>query len=298
MSHLISNLNTKIFIIGFIFLIGFSSTASSNSIEDIITKINTIENRIKVLEKATFNKTNSSQSNFNAGNYDSIITKQSIQISELQNQIQELTGSIEEVLFSLQTLINNFNNFKADTEMRFSDVNIVSSVSNNQAEAPAVNEVIDYDLAPKNLGTLKMPTDDDNDFSSEQEITATIDQESLILVEDKKPELLILPEGSEVEQYNFSINLLTSFFWLAETYYVRENYKDAAKNYLSLYQNHSDSPKAPNGLLKLGISLVKMGQLEQGCASLTKLKISYPETEQSILDRGDIEIKRNGCKVS
>ena len=29
-----------------------------------------------------------------------------------------------------------------------------------------------------------------------------------------------------------------------------------------------------------------------------KLKISYPETEQSILDRGDIEIKRNGCKVS
>ena len=208
--------------------------------------------------------------------------------------------------------------------MRFSDVNIVSSASNNQADAPAANEVIDYDLAPKNLGTLKMPTDDDNDFSSEQEITATIDQESLILVEDKKPELLILPEGSEVEQYNFSINLLTSgdyegaegalkefikiskdddllsnsFFWLAETYYVRENYKDAAKNYLSLYQNHSDSPKAPNGLLKLGISLVKMGQLEQGCASLTKLKISYPETEQSILDRGDIEIKRNGCKVS
>ena len=71
--------------------------------------------------------------------------------------------------------------------MRFSDVNIVSSVNNNQTEAPAVDEVIDYDLAPKNLGTLKMPIDDENDFSSEQEITATIDQESLILVEDKKP---------------------------------------------------------------------------------------------------------------
>ena len=175
MSHLMSNLNIKIFIIGFIFLIGFNSTASSNSIEDIITKINTIENRIKVLEKATFNKINSSQSNFNAGNYDSIITKQSIQISELQNQIQELTGSIEEVLFSLQTLINNFNNFKADTEMRFSDVNIVSSVNNNQAETTAVNEVIDYDLAPKNLGTLKMPTDDDNDFSIEVDPELLVD---------------------------------------------------------------------------------------------------------------------------
>ena len=319
-----SNLNIKAIILCFIFIIGFNSSASASSIEDIIAKINTIENRIKVLEKATFNKTNSSLNNFSAGNYESIITKQSIQISELQNQIQELTGSIEEVLFSLQTLITNFNNFKADTEMRFSDANINTIVSNDQAAILNENSTLDYDLAPKNLGTLEVPLEDNDSVASEQEIVATIDQESLILIEDKKPELLILPEGSEVEQYNFSINLLTSgdyegaegalkefikiskdenllsnsYFWLAETYYVRENFKDAAKNYLSLYQNHSDSSKAPSGLLKLGISLVKMGQLEQGCASLAKLRISYPETEQSILERGDIEIQRNGCKVS
>jgi tol-pal system protein YbgF len=319
-----SNSNIKAIILSFIFIIGFNSSASASSIEDIIAKINTIENRIKVLEKATFNKTNSSLNNFSAGNYESIITKQSIQISELQNQIQELTGSIEEVLFSLQTLITNFNNFKADTEMRFSDVNITTITNNDQAAIPNGNSTLDYDLAPKNLGTLEVPLEDNDSVTSEQEIVATIDQESLILIEDKKPELLILPEGSEVEQYNFSINLLTSgdyegaeealkefikiskdenllsnsYFWLAETYYVRENFKDAAKNYLSLYQNHSDSSKAPSGLLKLGISLVKMGQLEQGCASLAKLRISYPETEQSILERGDIEIQRNGCKVS
>jgi len=320
-----SNLNIKVVVLSFIFIIGLNSIANSNSIDDVISKINSIENRIKVLEKATFNKTNSSQSNFGAGNYESIITKQSIQISELQNQIQELTGSIEEVLFSLQTLINNFNNFKADTEMRFSDVNNITSTKNNKIEASKDNTAAaDYDLAPKNLGILEVPLVENSIVPSKQEITATIDQESLILIEDKKPELLILPVGSEMEQYNFSINLLTSgdyegaegalkefikiskneellsnsYFWLAETYYVRENFKDAAKNYLSLYQNHSDSSKAPSGLLKLGIALVKMGQLEQGCASLAKLRISYPETELSILNRGDIEIQRNGCKVS
>ncbi len=41
-----------------------------------------------------------------------------------------------------------------------------------------------------------------------------------------------------------------------------------------------------------------MGQLEQGCASLVKLRISYPETDKSLLNRGDIEIQRNGCKVN
>ena len=55
------------------------------------------------------------------------------------------------------TIRVNYNNTKIG--FAFSDVNIVSSINNNQAEAPAVNEVIDYDLAPKNLGTLKMPTD-------------------------------------------------------------------------------------------------------------------------------------------
>ena len=224
-------------------------SVKANSIEEIISKINTIENRIKVLEKATFNKTNSSQGNFDATNYESIITRQSIQISELQNQIQELTGDIEEVLFSLQSLINNFNNFKADTEMRFSDVSIKTTSEKNETLLSTEREQVDYDLAPKNLGTLTMPTEsenssiDKNSFADEQEITSTVDQESLILVEDNKVELQILPEGTEVEQYEFSINLLTSgdyegaekalkefikiskekdlksnaYFWLAET---------------------------------------------------------------------------------
>ncbi len=319
------NKYVKIIFYMFIIFAGLNSSVHANSIEEIISKINSIENRIKVLEKATFNRTSSNQGSLDSANYESIITRQSIQISELQNQLQELTGNIEEVLFSLQTLINNFNNFKADTEMRFLDVKKIAEMSQGQADALVANdeEILDYDLAPKNLGTLAVPTDV-NDNIDEQEITSTVDQENLIIVEDKKFELLALPEGTEGEQYEFSINLLTSgdyegaekalrefikiskennlksnaYFWLAETYYVRENYKDAAKNYLSLYQNHSESPKASSGLLKLGISLIKMGQIEQGCASLAKLRISYSETEQSILDRGDIEIERNGCKIS
>ena len=309
-----------------IFFVGINSFVFANSIEEIISKINSIENRIKVLEKATFNRITSNQSSLDSENYESIITRQSIQISELQNQLQELTGNIEEVLFSLQTLINNFNNFKSDTEMRFSDVKKTAAISQGLDNDPTINneKILDYDLAPKNLGTLAIPIENENKNLDEQEITSTVDQESLIIIEDKKFELLTLPEGTEKEQYEFSINFLISgdyegaekalkefikiskennlkssaYFLLAETYYIRENYKEAAKNYLSLYQNHSDSSKASSGLLKLGISLIKMGQIEQGCASLAKLRISYSEAEQSILDRGDIEIERNGCKIS
>ena len=91
MNRFVFNVYVKIIFYVCIVSICFLPSVKANSIEEIISKINTIENRIKVLEKATFNKTNSSQGNFDATNYESIITRQSIQISELQNQIQAVS---------------------------------------------------------------------------------------------------------------------------------------------------------------------------------------------------------------
>ncbi len=150
MNRLVLNVYVKIIFYVCIVSVCLLPSVKANSIEEIISKISTIENRIKVLEKATFNKTNSSQGNFDATNYESIITRQSIQISELQNQIQELTGDIEEVLFSLQSLINNFNNFKADTEMRFSDVSIKTTSEKNETLSSTEKGQVDYDLCLKN----------------------------------------------------------------------------------------------------------------------------------------------------
>ena len=154
-----SNLNIKIFIIGFIFLIGFSSSAKSNTIEDVITKINTIENRIKVLEKATFNKTNSSQSNFNAGNYDSIITKQSIQISELQNQIQELSNIRQSVAFSGNAGKDPINEFKKGAFNSFNNLiykiqEDIVLISNNLKFriGPTEEKKTDQNLIEKKIG--------------------------------------------------------------------------------------------------------------------------------------------------
>ena len=97
---------------------------------------------------------------------------------------------------------------------------------------------------------------------------------------------------------NDSSLLSNANFWLAETYYVRENYKDAAKNYLSLYQVYPDSKKAADALLKLGISLVNMDQKEQGCVTFIQLKDTYPNANTAVLDRGKLEIEKNGCEIS
>ena len=316
-------------------------------LEKLLEKLETIESRIKVLEKATFNNTTSGQANnLSLDDYQSIIAKQSIQIAELQNEIQSLTAQIEEMIFTMQSTVNNFNTFKEDAEFRFTDLNTkaenIEKVQNNsktetlsvmQSEMFTANED-ELDLEPKSLGTINMtslPVEENSPFevkidndAEEQQIINTISQDNIVSLGEQKIPLSILPESDEESQYEYAINLLkqgdyetaekaftefisigddknylsNSHFWLAETYYVRENYKDAAKNYLSLYQTFPNANKAPDALLKLGISLVNMQQKEQGCMTFIQLQESYPEANPSIIDRSNLELKRNGCEIS
>ena len=316
-------------------------------LDKLLEKLETIESRIKVLEKATFNNTTSGQANnLSLDDYQSIIAKQSIQIAELQNEIQSLTAQIEEMIFTMQSTVNNFNTFKEDAEFRFTDLNTkaenIEKVQNNsktqtlsvmQSEMFTANEE-ELDLEPKSLGTINMtslPVEENSPFevkidndAEEQQIINTISQDNIVSLGEQKIPLSILPESDEESQYEYAINLLkqgdyetaekaftefisigddknylsNSHFWLAETYYVRENYKDAAKNYLSLYQTFPNANKAPDALLKLGISLVNMQQKEQGCMTFIQLQESYPEANPSIIDRSKLELKRNGCEIS
>ena len=190
-------------------------------------------------------------------------------------------------------------------------------------------------LEPQNLGILEVPVEagtEDSPFElkvsdqegDQQEIVNTISQDNPVLIEEQTFVLNILPEGDELGQYEYAMNLLkqgdyetaekafiefisvgsdskllsNSNFWLAETYYVRENYKDAAKSYLNLYQKYPEAQKAPNALLKLGISLVNMDQREQGCVTFLKLQETFPSAEETLLQRGSLEVQKNGCQVS
>ena len=48
-------------------------------------------------------------------------------------------------------------------------------------------------------------------------------------------------------------------YWLGETYYVREKFTEAAKQFAEAYQKYPKGPKGPDNLLKLGMSLAGIG---------------------------------------
>ena len=151
--------------------------------------------------------------------------------------------------------------------------------------------------------------------------TQTLESTSTVVTEKYISEEKILPEGTPKEQYDFALSFVkvgdyetaeialrefvdtnakdelagSAQYWYAETFRIRQLYQDAATAYLDGYQKYPDSTKAPVNLLKLGVSLVQIGEKDQGCSMITGVSKQYPKANQSVLQKAKYEEKKFDC---
>lgn len=85
-------------------------------------------------------------------------------------------------------------------------------------------------------------------------------------------------------------------YWLGETYFVRGQYKAAASSFLKGYSTYSQSGKAPDSLLKLAMSLDRLGQKDAACSSFSELASKFPTAAQNVKARAQSERQRIGCQ--
>ena len=62
------------------------------------------------------------------------------------------------------------------------------------------------------------------------------------------------------------------------------------------YQNYPKSDKAAINLLKLGVSLVQIGEKDQGCLMIAGVKKQYPDAKESVIQKAKYEEKKFECK--
>lgn len=84
-------------------------------------------------------------------------------------------------------------------------------------------------------------------------------------------------------------------YWLGETYYVRGQFRAAAAAFLKGYQTYARSPKAPECLLKLAMSLSRLGQKDAACSSFSELNTKYPNPPAHVKSIAQTERQRSGC---
>ncbi|MGH6664689.1 MAG: tol-pal system protein YbgF, partial [Pseudolabrys sp.] len=71
-------------------------------------------------------------------------------------------------------------------------------------------------------------------------------------------------------------------YWLGESMFQRQRYRDAAESFLAVSTKYEHSGKAPEALLRLGQSLAAMKQKEAACATLAEVGRKFPRAAASV----------------
>ncbi len=309
-------------ILSFIFLNSFSA-ADNHNISELLE---TIQKDLKTLEKAVYSNSSGSDLSISSSmdqNSEEVLTRHLLKLSEIESQFQELTNKFEEVNFKLDKLSNRISKSQADNQLRFQQlenktVNLVLD-ENNTTKIQNDDKLLPGSSQPQDLGSISYK---DTETGQKNQEIQSIETTNTVVTETFVSEEKILPNGTPNEQYEFATSFLkvgdynmaerafrefvdnnpdhnlagNAQYWYAETFRIRQLFTDAASAYLEGYQKYPKSQKAPINLLKLGVSLVQIGEKDQGCLMISGVKKEYPQANQSVLQKAKYEEKKFECK--
>ena len=315
-----------------IFVSSFSnSLADNHNVFEILEKI---QKDLKTLERAVYSDSINTTTNItdntsgiSSGNSEEALTRHLLKLSEIENQFQELTNKFEEINFKLDKLSTRVSKIQADNQIRFQDIetNIssgnISNTENQLSLKPKTDEqkVLPGSSEPQDLGTISYKDTETNETSQQIQ---SVDTTASIVTETFQSEEKILPQDlNPGEQYEFATSFLkvgdystaerafrefvlsnpdhelagSAQYWYAETFRIRQLYTDAASAYLEGYQKYPKGKKAPINLLKLGVSMVQIGEKDQGCKMINGVELQYPNANQSVIQKAKYESKKFEC---
>ncbi len=323
---------SKIIIVKFFLFFNFSiynlAVADNHNIYETLDQI---QKDIQTLEKAVYSGSlNNENKEFNISNSsldnnsEDVLTRHLLKLSEIENQFQQLTNKFEEINFKLDKLSNRMSKVQSDNQIRFqdletaisSDVDLEKLSKKNKDKN---NDVLPGSSQPQELGSISYKDTNTNEITQQ---TQSIDTTASIVTETFQSEEKILPSESPEKQYEFATSFLkvgdyttaerafrefvnanpehdlagNAQYWYAETFRIRQLYTDAASAYLEGYQKYPKGEKAPINLLKLGVSMVQIGEKDQGCKMINGVQKQYPEANQSVIQKAKYESQKFECK--
>ena len=325
----------KLIVFKIIFIFNFVIVSNSFADNhNIYETLEIIKNDLKTLERAVYSgsieieNTSISSSDLEIDpNSEDVLTRHLLKLSEIESQFRELTNNFEEINFKLDKLSNRLSKIQADNQVRFQDIEtslssgILSNSSSELSSKPKIdeNKILPGSSQPQDLGSISYKDTETSDTSQQIQ---SVETTATIVTENFQSEDKILPQDvSPEKQYEFATSFLkvgdystaerafrefvlsnndhelagSAQYWYAETFRIRQLYTDAASAYLEGYQKYPKGKKAPINLLKLGVSMVQIGEKDQGCKMITGVELQYPNANQSVIQKAKYESKKFEC---
>jgi tol-pal system protein YbgF len=218
-------------------------------------------------------------------------------LSSLEGSIRQINNRLDEQDYAIGQSKQQFDLFKSDLEVRLKEFGSAPQIT--QSEPPLVPNETPVATAPKNeskpeetssinidAGTMKdLPTDN----------AAALYDAAFQALREQKYDRAESGFSEFVKRYPKDDLAGNAQYWLGETFYVRGNYTESAKIFAQAYQKYPKSTKAPDNLLKLGLSLSQNSKKQDACVTLMQLGKQFPNAAAVIVQRANDEMKKLNC---
>ncbi|MSP89411.1 MAG: tol-pal system protein YbgF [Alphaproteobacteria bacterium] len=249
-----------------------------------------------------------------------------IRFSQLDGEMRQLTGKMEELGHNIDQLRSRLEKLVSDVDFRLRTIEQVG-----QPAAPATAQATQPGAQPAGRPPQGAGANPGQAPSTEGVLGTLRQGQGQGAPADPArppapPQQAALPAGPPDEQYKFAFDTLArqrdyvgaerafrafikanpnhglagnAQYWLGETHYARKEFDKAAVEFAEGFKKYPKDSKAPDNVLKLGMSLSALNQTAEACKALQGFEQRFPgdgQNLQTLRERAAREHQRMACK--
>lgn len=207
-----------------------------------------------------------------------LVADMSVKISAVERQMREITGRIEAMEYAQEQLTKKLDYLTKDTSIRFEEMRTTAAV------APASSSA-DVKKDPVKIPELTVPQ---GSVASQFEWAFSYVAKNDLKNGEKALNLFLKanPKG------DLSAN---AHFWLGRVHFQEARYGKAAEQFLIVFEGSPKHKKAPEALLELGNSMIKLGENASACEAYLEFRRAFPDANPRLKSRVDADEKKAKC---
>lgn len=295
-----------------------NARTSANVSADLSTRLQSFEDRLYRLERDVEGLVRLGGGQRGPGGSSSLdvdaASTLSLRLSALESEIASMTGLIEEMRHQLMMEQETSRKAREDVEFRLRAIEGRLSGGAGIAPPPTAGG----GEAPRDGGQTQVPPDDlfaspmpDGEAGAGTDVIGQTGSQPVTIppMEPKELYQRSMQQLAQRDYVNAEASLTTFIerhgdhpltpnaqYWLGESHYARNDYKQAAAAFLAGVRNYPNSNKAPDSMLKLAMSLNQLGLTAQACGTLKELQTRHIKLSAKIAARVAREEQAMSCQ--
>lgn len=266
-------------------------------------RINRLERDLNFLQQQVYRgETTAKQATAAAANS----TQTLAEISRMQEEIREIRGAVERATYQARRAQDELQRVSDDFEYRLQALELAEQKRKNP-ETGETSFSIDEGKIPTaaNAATATAPQAQASTPAAASSVAAAAPAASAATATATAPQATIntvesaissadahynnafamlnrkqYAEAAEsfsafIRQYPSDPLIANAYYWLGESHYARGDYVRAAEQFRKGYESGTSAQKAPDNLLKLGLSLAQVKRKEEACIILQQVVTKF-----------------------